>query len=160
MARINKKLGEKSPVKELVLKRIFDAPRELVFKAWTDPKQVAKWWGPHLYTNPICEWDARVGGEILVHMKGPTGTHPMSGVFKEIKPPVKLVFTAGVPDGKGKMVLENLNTVTFGVKGKKTQMTLKVKVLQAMEEALPMLEGMKVGWSQSLEKLAELLGEI
>jgi uncharacterized protein YndB with AHSA1/START domain len=59
---------------DLVITRIFDAPRELVWKAWTDPKHVDQWWGPHGFTNPLCEWDARPGVKILVHMRGPKGS--------------------------------------------------------------------------------------
>jgi uncharacterized protein YndB with AHSA1/START domain len=55
--------------REVTITRVFDAPRALVFKAWTDPKHLAKWWGPQGYTNPVCEFDARVGGVIRIHMK-------------------------------------------------------------------------------------------
>jgi uncharacterized protein YndB with AHSA1/START domain len=66
---------------ELVLTRVFDAPRELVFKVWTDPKHLARWWGPRGFTNPVCELDLRPGGAILIHMRGPDGTvYPMTGV--------------------------------------------------------------------------------
>jgi len=58
----------------LTITRIFDAPRELVFKAWTDPKMLARWWGPHGFTNPVCEVDVRVGGGIRIHMQGPERT--------------------------------------------------------------------------------------
>src|ERR1700728_3834836 len=59
--------------KEFVITREFDAPRELVFKAWTDPKYLAQWWGPRGFTNPVCEWDARPGREIYVVMRAPNG---------------------------------------------------------------------------------------
>jgi uncharacterized protein YndB with AHSA1/START domain len=59
---------------ELVFTRVFDAPRELVFKAWTDPKQVAQWWGPRGFSNPVCELDLRPGGAIRIHMRGRGGT--------------------------------------------------------------------------------------
>src|SRR5436190_8252782 len=67
-----------APQRELVLTRVFDAPREVVFRAWTDPERLAQWWGPRGFTNPRCEWDARPGGAIRVDMKGPDGTvYPM-----------------------------------------------------------------------------------
>jgi uncharacterized protein YndB with AHSA1/START domain len=70
---------------ELVLTRVFDAPRELVFKAWTDPKQVAQRWGPRGFSNPVCELDLRPGGVFRLHMRGPDGTvYPMTGVYHEI----------------------------------------------------------------------------
>ena len=64
MTKINARTGalENVAKREVVITRIFDAPREFVFKAWTDPKHMARWWGPMDFTNPICELDARVGG--------------------------------------------------------------------------------------------------
>ena len=57
----------------LVIERIFDAPPNLVFKAWTDPKQVAQWWGPKGFTNPVCEMDVRPGGALRIVMRAPDG---------------------------------------------------------------------------------------
>ena len=54
----------------LVIKRVFNAPRTLVFKAWTDPKQLVQWWGPKDFTNPVCEVDVRSGGTMSIHMRG------------------------------------------------------------------------------------------
>jgi uncharacterized protein YndB with AHSA1/START domain len=64
--------------RELTITRVFDAPRALVFEVWTDPKHLAQWWGPQGFTNPVCEFDARVGGELRIHMRGPDGSiYPM-----------------------------------------------------------------------------------
>src|SRR5436190_1507702 len=94
--------------KSLVITRTFDAPRSLVFKAWTDPLHVQQWWGPHHFTNPRCEWDARAGGEIHVDMKRPDGAiYPMPGRFHEVVEPERLVFSTIALDG----ALEVLNTV-------------------------------------------------
>src|SRR4051794_38475868 len=92
--------GARAP---LTLTRVFDAPRDLVWKAWTDPKQMAKWWGPHMFTNPVCEMDVKQGGAIRIHMQGPEGpAMPMGGTFLEVVPPEKLVFsTNAFPDEKG-----------------------------------------------------------
>ena len=147
----------------MVLTRVFDAPRAVVFKAWTDPTQFAKWWGPHGFTAPVCKLDVRVGGEINVHMKGPDGSPwekpmPMGGTFLEIVPPERLVFTAkAFPDGKGDWKLENRNEVTFAEKGGKTELVLRVTVLKYSPEIAQALAGMETGWSQSLEKLEELV---
>jgi uncharacterized protein YndB with AHSA1/START domain len=154
-----------APIKKghvLVLKRVFDAPPARVFKAWTDPKQFAAWWGPHGFTAPLCQLDVRPGGAILVHMKGPDGSPfsepmPMGGTFLEVVPPTRLVFTAtAFPDGKGGWKLENRNEVTFTAKGNRTELVLRVTVLKDSPEIAPALAGMEQGWSQSLEKLAEL----
>ncbi|MGZ3593758.1 MAG: SRPBCC domain-containing protein, partial [Syntrophales bacterium] len=89
--------GKNIPVKErvLVITRFFDAPRDIVFKAWTDEKLVAQWWGPNGFANPVCELDARPGGAIHIDMRGPDGVvYPMKGIFHEIAEPERLVFTS------------------------------------------------------------------
>src|SRR5260370_12893331 len=79
---------------ELVLTREFDAPRELVFKVWTDPKHVAQWWGPRGFTNPVCELDLRPAGAILIHIRGPDGTlYPMTAVYPECWEHQRLALT-------------------------------------------------------------------
>ena len=78
---------------ELVITRILDAPRELVFNVWTDPKHLAQWWGPRGFTNPVCEVDPHPGGAIRIHMRGPNGAvHPMTGVYQEVVRPERLVL--------------------------------------------------------------------
>ena len=80
--------------------RVFDAPRDLVFQAWVDPRHMAKWWGPRGFTNPECELDARAGGDIWIVMRDPTGVdYPMSGTFHEVVAPERLVFAKRVPPG-------------------------------------------------------------
>ncbi len=140
--------------RELVLTRVFDAPRELVFKAWTDPKHVAQWWGPHGFTNPVCELDVRPGGAIRMHMRGPDGTlYPMTGVYEEIVEPKRLVFTSAAQDEEGNPLFEVLSTVTFAEQGSTTTLTVKARVVKSTAEGAPYLEGMEAGWTQSLERL-------
>ena len=103
------------------MNHIFDARRERVFKAWTDPKLVQRWWGPHGLTNPVCEIDARPGGAIRIHMQGPEGTiYPMIGVYKEVVEPERIVFTNTPLDDKGNPMFEILTTVTFVERAGKT----------------------------------------
>jgi uncharacterized protein YndB with AHSA1/START domain len=146
--------------RELTITRIFDAPRSLVFKMWTDPKHMAQWWGPRGFTNPVCELDVRPGGAILIHMCAPGGVvHPMTGVFREIVEPERLVFTStALEDNEGNPQSVNLNTVTFEEHDGKTTLTLHVVVLKATPEIVAALAGMEQGWSHSLDKLAEHLG--
>src|SRR5579863_10172076 len=152
---LDKRLRE-GPIQEMTLTRAIDAPRAMVFKAWIEPKQLAQWWGSAGFTNPVCELDVRPGGAMLIHMRGPDGiVYPMKGAFREIDEPNRLVFTAVVEDQAGNVVLENLNTVTFAEQNKKTTITLHVKVLKSTDAAIPMLAGMKAGWTQSLERLAK-----
>lgn len=140
---------------ELVLTRVFDAPRELVFRVWTDPKHVAQWWGPRGFTNPVCELDLRPGGAILIHMRGPDGTvYPMRGVYQEVVPSERLVFTCAALDSDGNPMFEVLTTVTFVEEGGKTKQILRARVIKKTAQAAPYLAGMEQGWTQSLERLA------
>src|SRR5579864_4389397 len=97
------KVGEHGVGRVMEMTRVFDAPRKVVFAAWTDPKQMAQWWGPTGFTTPVCELDVRPGGAIRIDMRAPDGTiYPMTGVYKEIVPPERIVFTAVALDKDGK----------------------------------------------------------
>jgi len=142
----------------LVMTRTFDAPRELVFKAWTDPKQVQQWWGPHGFTNPRCEVEARRGGAIHIDMRGPDGVvYPMKAVFEEVTEPERLVFISSALDHKGNSMFDVRNTVTLADRRGKTELTLEAQVIRAATVAPQYLKGMEVGWSQSLERLEAYL---
>jgi uncharacterized protein YndB with AHSA1/START domain len=144
--------------KELVLKRVFNAPRERVWKAWTDPRRLAQWWGPAGFTNPVCEADVRPGGAIRIDMRGPDGTvYPMTGVYREVVAPERLVFAASALDEEGRPLFEVLNTVTFAKQGGKTLLTVRAQVVNKTAGADAYLEGMEEGWGQSLVRLEALL---
>jgi len=147
---------------ELRITRTFAAPRSLVFKAWTDPAQVAQWWGPAGFTNPVCEVDARPGGAMRIHMRGPDGAvYPMTAVFSEIVEPERIVFTtAAHVDESGEALFEVLNTVTFAEQGGKTTLTVVARPLDPPADAAPYLSGMEQGWSQSIDRLAEFITAI
>jgi len=139
---------------ELVLTRVFKAPRGPVFAAWTEPTQVAQWWGPNGFTNPVCELDVRPGGAIRIHMRGPDGTvYPMTGVYQEIVEPARLVFTGAALDESGKPLFEVLNTVAFVEHDGTTKLTVRARVVKSTAGAAPYLAGMEAGWTQSLERL-------
>lgn len=139
---------------DLVLTRTFDAPRELVFKAWTDAKQVEQWWGPHGFTNPRCQVDARPGGTMEIDMRAPNGTvYPMKAVFEEVTEPERLVFVTSALDDRGNSLFDVRNTVIFVDRHGQTELTLQAQVIRATAVAPQYLQGMEVGWSQSLERL-------
>jgi len=147
-------LATNTPERETAITRTFRAPRELVFKVWTDPRHVAQWWGPHEFTNPVCELDVRPGGAIRIHMRGPDGTiYPMTGVYQEIAEPERLVFTSAALDKEGNPLFEVLHTVTFAEHEGKTTLTVKARVVKSTAEAAPYLGGMEAGWTQSLDRL-------
>jgi uncharacterized protein YndB with AHSA1/START domain/ketosteroid isomerase-like protein len=143
----------------VTLTRVYDAPRELVFSLWTDAKHLARWWGPHGFTNPRCEADPRPGGRILIHMQAPDGTaHPMGGVFREIVPHERIVLETFV-DGPNGRILEAHNTVTFEDVRGRTKLTLHADAQGFADFAARMLAGMEAGWAQSLDKLAGLAAQ-
>lgn len=89
----------------MVVTRVFDAPRELVWKAWTDPKYVMQWWGPKGFTAPVCKMDFRVGGKFLYCMRAPDGQEFWSGgEYHEIVPYEKIVSSMYFADSKGNKV--------------------------------------------------------
>ena len=144
---------------ELHLRRFFAAPRQIVFDAWTKPEMVKEWWGPRGFTNPVCEMDAQRGGEILIHMQAPDGTvYPMTGRFVEFYPPYRFHFTSGPLDQEGRQLFELWTSVFFEEKNGGTEVVLDVHVTKTTPGAPMYLKGMREGWSQSLDKLAEFVG--
>ena len=142
------------PGREFVITREFNAPRELVFAAWTDPQHLAQWWGPRGFTNPVCEWDARPGRAIHVVMRAPNGVdYPMGGEFREIIAPELLVFTSGALDEHGKMLFEFLHTAVFVDREAKTLLTLRSRVVATTPGAGKYIGGFEAGMTQSLERL-------
>ena len=142
----------------VIITRVFDAPRALVWKAWTDPKMMAQWFGPRDFTNPVVELDVRVGGALRIVMRGPNGgEYPMKGVFREVVAPERLVFSNIGVDKDGNHLLEGETTVTFAEQGGKTTLTLKTHAVGLVPIAKQMLAGMEAGWTQSIDKLEELV---
>ena len=139
---------------DLKISRLINAPRDVVWKAWIDPQRLALWWGPKGFTNPVCKLDLRPGGSIRIDMRGPDGTvYPMSGQFKEVTVPSRLVFISSALDQKGKPLFEVLTTVTFDEEHKKTNLTLNAKVVKTTPDAGQYLSGMSDGWNQSMDRL-------
>jgi uncharacterized protein YndB with AHSA1/START domain len=149
----------------LVITRIFDAPRELVWKAWTEPERFMRWWGPKDYTSPRCDIDLRVGGRYFACMRSPEGRDYYStGEYREIIALERLVYTDNFADADGNIVApsyygmagdydETLVTVTFEARDGKTAMTLTHAGLPAGD----MRDMTGQGWNESLDKLAESL---
>jgi uncharacterized protein YndB with AHSA1/START domain len=145
--------------REIALERIFDAPPALVFRCWTDPVQMGRWWGPMGFTNPVCELDVRVGGAWRIVMRAPDGTdYPCGGVYQEVVPAERLMFTNIATDAAGKAVLDGLTTVVFEAVGSGTKLTVRTGATAVVEYARAYLEGMEAGWSQSLERLKAEVG--
>jgi uncharacterized protein YndB with AHSA1/START domain len=147
----------------LTTSRVFDAPRDLVYRAWTDPKQVAMWFPPDQFSAPVCELDVRPGGVIRIHMRGDSDAgefagrvFPGKGVYREVMPNERLSFTFE-GEGEGSAPPPILMTVIFEDQGRKT----KVTIHQTAESVTGYDELVKTGASeglrQSLDKLTALL---
>ena len=160
--------------RDFVLTRTFDAPRERVFAAWTDPNRLAQWWGPRGYDNPVCDMDVRPGGRYRIVMRSPEGAeYPIVGEFVEIVKPSRIVMTmdasehpkeffdqldAARPASEKGRGFRPLTTVLFDEHFGKTTVT----VIQTFETPADVDANRKLGaeegWGQSFEKLdAELV---
>ena len=144
--------------REIVFTRVLDAPRELVFKAWTDPRHVAQWWGPRGFTTTIHEMDVRPGGVWRFIMHGPDGVdYKNKIVFLEVVKPERLVYIHG-DDGDGP---EFHTTVTFDEQDGKTRLTMRGLFGSAAERDQAIDEfGAIEGGKQTLERLAEHLAKM
>lgn len=154
---------------DLVLTRVFDAPLEAVWKAWTEPEQVMKWWGPTGFTSPSCQIDFREGGRFVFHMRAPKEMNNAdfytAGVYKRIVPAELIEFTQGLSDKDG----NKINPTTIGMPadfpeeiptllafesvGEKTKLT----AIEYGWTLGQMREMSKLGLEQCLDKLAESL---
>jgi uncharacterized protein YndB with AHSA1/START domain len=144
--------------REIVITRLLDAPRELVFDAWTDPKHIVKWWGPNGFSTTIEEMDLRVGGAWNHVMHGPDGTdYPNSSIFTEIVRPERISYShAG--GKKGATNAQSQVTATFEEVGDKTLLTLRMIFITAEVRDRVIKEyGAIEGGKQTLGRLADFL---
>jgi len=145
---------------ELIVTRTLDATPETVYKAWTDPEQMARWWGPNCFTNPVCELDVRPGGTWRIVMRAPDGVeYECGGIYREVVAAQRLVFTNNAFDSEGKVLLEGVTSVTFTAQGAKTKLTVETHMVGKVSYAAQMLAGMDAGWNQSLDRLTALVAK-
>ena len=143
---------------EILIEHVFDAPRELVWKAWTDPEHVAKWWGPQGMTTRVDELDLRPGGRWRYVMMAPDGSeYPQKGVFREIVPPETIVTSAEFEvgaEGPHKVIL----TYRFDDLGDKTKLTMRSGMYLPMSEQEQM--GVIEGWNSNFDSLDDYLATL
>jgi uncharacterized protein YndB with AHSA1/START domain len=143
---------EAPPERVLVITRVLDAPRDLVFKVWTQPDHLVRWWGPKGFTLPSCKAEFRPGGAYRYVMRSPEGTeYRLVGTFREVAAPERLVFTFAGENEDGKPGPETLVTLTFAEQGAKTKLTLH----QAVFESVTARDAHGKGWSGALDCLAD-----
>jgi uncharacterized protein YndB with AHSA1/START domain len=144
--------------RELILTRLIDAPREKVYRCWTDPELLTQWFAPAPWTTPKAELDVRPGGSSLVVMRGPDGNEfPNPGIYLEVIPNEKLVFTdaytsAWEPSGKPFMT----GILTFEDEGGKTLYTARVRHWSAADREAHEKMGFHQGWGICTDQLAAL----
>ena len=157
-------------VERMTITRIFDAPRELVWKAWTDPKYVMQWWGPKGFTSPVCKMDFREGGKFLCCMKSPDGQEFWNaGEYHEIVPYQKIVSSMYFSDSEGNKVeavelgieheaIEGAHDITLfeDLGNGRTKLTFIGN--EPMESAVN--SGQVEGWNQILDKIAEVVAQL
>ena len=150
----------------VVVTRVLDAPRSLVFRAWTEPERLKRWWGPRGFTAPVVETDPRIGGRYLWGMRSPDGHESYTtGVFREFVEPERFVVTESFADADGTVVPAS----HYGLSGDwpaAVIMTVALEewdgatVMTIREEGIPeeMREPGEAGLRESVDKLAEYLG--
>jgi uncharacterized protein YndB with AHSA1/START domain len=134
--------------------RVFDAPRELVFSVWTDPKHLAQWWGPYGFTTTTSSFDMRPGGVWRFVMHGPDGRDYQNQItFEEIVPPERIVYRHG---GEAAEPVRFSTTVTFEDIGGKTRITMRLDFASAAERDRVIKDyGAAPGLAQTLARLDE-----
>jgi len=159
-----------SETEQMVITRIFDAPRELVWKAWTDPHYVMQWWGPKGFTAPFCQMDFRVGGKFRCCMRSPDGKEFWNaGEYHEIIPHEKIVSSMYFSDPDGNKVepahygieleaIEDVPDVTLFEDLGNGQTKLTFIGNSTMENAKT--SGEMEGWNQIFDKVAAVVAEL
>ena len=139
----------------LEIERVFNAPRAVVWRAWTDPDQMARWLGPKGFTGEVEKMEPHPGGSYRFHLRGPDGDHWAQGVNREVEAPERLVYTWAWADAKGKPTTpETLVTVTFAEhEGGRTRLTLR----QEGFDSISARDGHRFGWNSAFDCLAEYL---
>lgn len=166
MARAENNPSQMMTEEVLVVTHVFDAPRTLVFKAWTEPERAKQWWGPKNFTTPVCNIDFRVGGSYLYCMRSPEGKDYWSqGVYRAIKEPERIVSTDTFADSEGHPVPpeqygfssewpeEAIIDVTFTEHAGKTRVTVRHSPLPQGRER----DMCREGWDESMVKLGDYL---
>src|SRR4051812_36036557 len=145
--------------RELVISRLIDAPRERVYRAWTDPELLKQWFAPKPWTTPTVTLDVRAGGANVIVMRGPDGNEfPNRGVYLEVVPNERLVFTdaytsAWEPSAKPFMTV----ILTFENEGGKTRYTARVRHWSVADRESHEKMGFEQGWGQCADQLTALV---
>ncbi|MBI3507932.1 MAG: SRPBCC domain-containing protein [Proteobacteria bacterium] len=155
--------GDAPEDRSLVIVRGFAAPRRLVWRAWTDPVHMARWWGPHQFTAPECELDVRPGGAWRIVMRGPHGPgFPIGGNYIEVVENERLVYSVRIDhsgtEWEGVKPPPQTHIILFEDEGAGTKLTIVTRLETAADRDAVRAMGHAEGFGQSLDKLAAMLG--
>jgi uncharacterized protein YndB with AHSA1/START domain len=159
--------NKQNEVERMTITRIFDAPRELVWKAWTEPEYIMQWWGPAGFTSPVCHMDFRVGGKSVCCMKSPDGQEFWNAIeYHEIVPPEKIVSSMYFSDSKG----NKLEPEEYGIEHESIEGAFDVTLFEDLGNGQTKLthignepmesaknSGQLEGWKQILDKIAAVI---
>ncbi len=152
---------------EIVITREFDAPRQLLWDAWTQTEHIEKWWGPRGFTTRVTSIDMRVGGKWNYVMIGPDGAeYPVNGIFTEITPPERIVTTDEFGENYDE-IMPNVDlpkgliaTAVFDDLGQRSRLTITVSHPTEADRKKHEDMGVVAGWNSSLDKMEEYLAEV
>ncbi|MGH7765740.1 MAG: SRPBCC family protein [Candidatus Dormibacteraceae bacterium] len=140
---------------EMIITRMFDAPRELVYRAFTEPQLLAQWWGPRRYTNQIDKFDVKPGGQWRIVQRGEDGSeHAFRGVHHDAVAPERIVATFEYEGLPGHV---SLGTTTFEAVGNQTRMSAQSLFQSVGDRDGMVASGMREGSDESYDRLAQLL---
>lgn len=140
---------------EVSITRLFNAPKALLWEVWTRAEHISKWLGLQHHAIPPCEWEAKVGGKVLLHVRLPDGlVLQMKGRFEEVDATDRLVLFIAAADSDGRPMVESI-AVDFVEKGHQTEISLNVSAVGYGDVAEVAIGSMQSGWSYSIEKLAD-----
>ena len=143
-----------SKERELVIERVFDAPLEVVFDAWSKPEHLTQWFGPDRFTVPQVNVDFRIGGSYRLCMRSPEGEdHWVWGEYRDIKPSENLVFSWNREDSEGNIWNSTVVYLTFADEGGKTRFLLRQTLFPTVEDR----NDHSIGWGQCLDRLGVYL---
>ncbi|MCI3182339.1 ATPase [Caulobacter sp. CCUG 60055] len=145
------------PACEIEVSRFIAAPRDQVFKAWIEPARLAAWWGPAGFSSTVAELSPCPGGALRLVMHGPDGVdHPMSATFRELAAPERIAFVAVAGEEDGGPVLEALTIALFAERDGGVEVRVHARAAGLAPGADAKLQGMEIGWTQSLARLDAL----
>lgn len=154
---------------DLVITREFDAPRDLVWRVWTEPRHIEKWWGPRGFETTVTEMDLRVGGKWRYVMAGADGTeYPVSGIITELDPPKLIVTTDEFDDGFDEIeAMKGIDlpkgivaSARFDDLGARTRLTLSISHATPEDRAKHEAMGVVAGWGSSFDRMDDYLATL